>query len=67
MVAEQREAGHAVVEENIFLPRNFVVAVGTVFTHGTLVRVVVLVAIQAAGRGRNLKQWIEMTLSLIHI
>jgi hypothetical protein len=60
VVAEQREACQPVVEENIVLPRQFVVAVGAPRPHGTAVRVVILMTRQAVRSRRCIEDRLDM-------
>ena len=60
MLAKQREARQAMVEEYVFSPRFFVVAVPADIPLGTLVRVVVLMTVPAISLELSFKHRFDM-------
>jgi hypothetical protein len=57
---QQRETRQTMIEEDVFSPRLFVVAVFANFPLGTLVRVVFLMTIPANSRGLSFKYRLDM-------
>jgi len=60
VLAQQRETRQTMVEEDVFSPRLFVVAVFADLPLGTTVRVVFLMAITANSRGLSVKHRFDM-------
>ena len=66
MSAQKRKAREAMIEEDLVGPRVFVMAVEAVRPLGALVRVVLLVAGQAAGLRLDLEDRLDMTGFALH-
>lgn len=66
VIAEQREAGQVVIEEDPVVPDLFVMTVCALDTLRSLVRIVVRVAVIAATLRRYLENWFNMAGGAFH-